>query len=106
MIEHKFNIGDVVYIDKSKRPWFVIGVAMRPCYNMIAWEYRIGHAVYGDHPMSAFGCSCDVTTFDNLREDQLIPELEWIEKQKAILQSEIEQAEKRLAELKEKQKEA
>lgn len=100
---HKFNIGDVVYMQNSHRPWYVIGVAMRLSYDLIAWEYRIGRAVYGDHPMSAFGNKCDVQT-DNVREDQLTPEADWLEEQRAILQAEIEQAEKRLAELKEKQK--
>jgi hypothetical protein len=104
MEPHKFNIGDVVYIQSSNRPWFVIGVAMRPCHDMILWEYRIGQAVYGNHPMSAFGSRCDVNVADNMREEQLTPEADWLEQQKAILQAEIEQAEKRLAELKEKQK--
>jgi hypothetical protein len=103
MEESKFKIGDRVCLADEKQkgnPWYVIGVVMRPCYNVIAWEIYLGRATYGDYPMSAFGARCDTDTLGPLREEQVVTEHEWLEKQKAKLADEIADAERRLAELK------
>lgn len=95
-----FEIGDVVYVEGHERRWFVIGVVMRPCYDLIAWEYHVGQAVYGDHEMSSFGSRIDVNTIASLREEQLCREEEWLKKRQAALQAEIKATEERLKALK------
>lgn len=99
----EFGIGDVVYKrddSKSARSWFIIGIVMRPCYDLIAWEYYIGHATYGDYPMSSFGNRCDVDTSGPHRFEQLVVEADWIKLKKERLATEIATAEAALTELK------
>ena len=107
MEEAKFKIGDRVCLADQKQkgnPWYVIGVVMRPCYSLIAWEIFIGRATYGDYLMSAFGARCDTDTLGPLREEQVITEIEWLEERKANLAEEIADAERRLEELKSRSK--
>jgi len=100
--ESKFKFGDRVCLaeDHQGNPWYVIGVVMRPCYDLIAWQIYLGRALYGDYEMSSFGCRCDVDTIGPLREEQIITEEAWLEQQKAALDNQIAEAERRLAELK------
>lgn len=100
MQQPKFAIGDRVYVEGHDLAHYIIGVLMRPCYNLIAWEYWTGRALYGDHPISSFGSCCDVSTFGPFREEQVQTEADYLEQRKRALDAEIEATEKRLAELK------
>lgn len=102
-MDAKYAIGDKVYIEgDDSRSWFIIGVVMRPSYDLICWTYHVGRATYGDYPMSYFGSRCDVDTKGPLREEQISTEGDFLIRKEAELKAEIEASEKRLAELRKK----
>jgi len=103
MTTHKFNIGDRVYIECDNRAWVVIGVQMRPSYNLICWEYWLGRGLYGDYPIGAFGNRCDVETKGPFREEQLETESGRLLRKKQELSELIQETEKRLKELKQEE---
>lgn len=99
-IEPKFKIGDRVCEQCHEgNPWYVIGVVMRPCYDVIAWEYHLGRAIYSDHPMDYFGSRVDVATKGPLPEDQIVTEETWLVRQRVKLTAELTEAEHRVAEI-------
>ncbi len=98
--DHAFNIGDTVYFEANDdRKWFVVGVVMRPSYDLICWEYYLARATYGDYPMSSFGCRCDVDRKGPVREEQLFTEEVRLAQIKEELEIKIRDAKKRLSEL-------
>ena len=100
MFERKFDIGDRVYVAADNRAWFVIGVQMRPSYDLICWQYWLGRALYGDYPIGCFGNRCDVETRGPAQEDGLESESDRLVSLKQELDLQIQQTEKRLEELK------
>lgn len=106
MSNAKFRFGDRVYPENAidDRAWYVIGVVMRPCYSVIAWEYTLGRATYGDYPIESFGNRCDVDTRGPFREEQLTTEGERLQQQQQKLRDEIAATERRLKELQDKEK--
>ena len=100
MVEHKLKIGDRVFLEQDNRAWVVIGVQMRPAYDLVCWQYWLGRAVYGDYPIGCFGNRCDVETKGPAREEQLQTEENRLLWMKQELDRQIQETEKRLEELK------
>ena len=94
------SVTDIVYAVGHDRPFFIIGVKMRVCYDCIAWEYWLGRGLYGDHPIEAFGQRLDVAEIGPLREEQIETESDRLTAMKKKLTDEIAATEKRLHELK------
>lgn len=99
MSQHNFNISDRVYVAGDSRAWIVIGVQMRPSYDLICWQYWLGRGLYGDYPIGAFGNRCDVETRGPVREEELETESSRLSRLKQELEQRIQEAQKRLDEL-------
>jgi len=80
----RFEIGERVY--HNGKPYYITGMNMRICYDLIAWEYWVTYALYGDHPFESFGGKTDSTTIGPIREEQIKTKDEWsLEHEKYLL---------------------